>query len=97
MALTRDTLGVPVIALGVPTVIYAATLARDAFESLSHADEDDLDALARELLGGEMSSLIVTPREIDRIVEDVSTVLAGAINRAFHPGLSALEIEEMRR
>ncbi len=96
MALTRDTLGVPVLALGVPTVIYAATLARDAFESLSDAPEEDLDALAEELLGGEMSALIVTPREIDKLVSEVSGVLSGALNRAFHPGLSALEMEEMR-
>ncbi len=96
MALTRETLGTPVLALGVPTVIYAATLARDAFESLSDAGEEELDALAGELLGGEMSDLIVTPREIDRMVSEVASVLSGAINRAFHPGLSAMEMEEMK-
>jgi len=97
MALTEETLGVPVIALGVPMVIYAATLARDAFECLSDAEEEDLDALAEELLGGEMSALIVTPREIDKLVEEVAGILSGAINRAFHPGLSALEIDEMKK
>ncbi len=34
-ALSAETLGVPVVAVGMPTVIYAATLARDAFEALS--------------------------------------------------------------
>jgi len=97
MALTEETLGVPVIALGVPMVIYAATLARDAFECLSDAEEEDLDALAEELLGSEMSALIVTPREIDKLVEEVAGILSGAINRAFHPGLSALEIDEMKK
>ncbi|NLF58567.1 MAG: GPR endopeptidase [Candidatus Hydrogenedens sp.] len=96
-ALTRETLGVPVIGLGVPTVIYAATIARDAFESLSDAGEEELEALSKELLGGEMSSLIVTPREIDKLVDDVADLLSGGINRAFHPGLSAMEIEQLQK
>jgi len=44
-----------------------------------------------------MSALIVTPREIDKLVEEVAGILSGAINRAFHPGLSALEIDEMKK
>ncbi|MBQ7541724.1 MAG: GPR endopeptidase [Clostridia bacterium] len=79
--LDRESLGVPVIALGVPTVVDAATLVYD----LTHASADD--ALARE--GADM---MITPREIDLVIERAARLLALAINRALQPHLSAQEI-----
>ncbi len=96
-ALTEESLGIPVIALGVPMVIYAATIARDAFELL--ADEDDsldqdhaLDRLTEELLSGSMGEMIVTPREVDALVADAAQMLSCGVNRALHPGLSDQEL-----
>ena len=98
-ALTQETLGVPVIALGVPMVIYAATIARDAFELLSDDDspeqDEALDQLTDELLAGSMGEMIVTPREVDALVEDAAGMLACGINRALHPGLSEADILTM--
>ena len=96
-ALTRETLGVPVVAVGVPMVIYAATIARDAFAMLSEGEETPdqeraLDAMARELLSGALGEMIVTPREVDDLVGDAAAMLAGGINRALHPGLSEQDI-----
>ena len=95
-ALTKETLGVPVLALGVPMVIYAATIARDAFELLS-GEEDDaaLDRLTEELFSGSMGEMIVTPREVDDLVADAASMLACGVNRALHPGLSEKEILTM--
>lgn len=92
-ALTEETLGVPVLALGVPMVVYAATIARDAFELLAGEDDspeqdEALDQMAEELLAGSMGEMIVTPREVDALVEDAATMLACGINRALHPGLT---------
>ena len=99
-ALTAQTLGVPVLALGVPMVIYAATIARDAFDSLSRDDsgperEKALDAMTQELLSGALGEMIVTPREVDDLVSDAAVMLAGGINRALHPGLSEQDILTM--
>lgn len=97
-ALTRETLGVPVLALGVPTVIYAATIARDALEMLAEdgpAHEDAIDGLCERLLSGAMGEMIVTPREIDDMIGDVAHMLASGINQALHPGLSEKEILTM--
>ena len=96
-ALTRETLGVPVVAVGVPMVIYAATIARDAFAMLSEGEETPdqeraLDAMAQELLSGALGEMIVTPREVDDLVGDAAAMLAGGINRALHPGLSEQDI-----
>lgn len=80
--LSQKTLGVPVIAVGVPTVVDAATVALDA---LKDGGEQYLD---EESLRGFM----VTPREIDTLVAGISRVLALAIGRALQPTLSASEL-----
>ena len=95
--LTKETLGVDVIAVGVPTVIYAATLARDAFALLAGEDrqEEALGAMERELRDTDLGNLIVTPRDIDAIVKNCATLIAGGINRALQPNLTSAEIAEM--
>ena len=97
MALTRETLRVPVLALGVPMVIYAATIARDAFALLSPGAEgaESLDRMTEELLSGAMGEMIVTPREVDELMENAAGMLARGVNRALHPGLSDQEITAM--
>ncbi len=98
--LTKETLGVDVIAIGVPTVIYAATLARDAFAILSEDNEKDsheeaLSAMEHELRHTELGNLIVTPRDIDAIVKNCAGMIAAALNRALQPCLTEAEIAEM--
>jgi len=99
--LTRETVGAEVIAIGVPTVIYAATLSRDAFSLLARqsggepVSEEGLAQMERELLGTELGNLIVTPRDIDAIVHNCAAMIAGGVNRALQPKLSAQEIAEM--
>ena len=85
-ALTRDTLGVPVLALGVPTVVEAATLAGELAE---RAGVTDLDA---ERFGAD-GSMIVTPRDIDRSVHDAAKLLGFAVDLAAHRGLRTEDVE----
>ena len=95
-SLTREVLGVPVIAVGLPTVIYAATLTRDAMEALTpDISESDLDSVERELLAGEQGEMVVTPREIDALIADAAGIIATAVNRALQPDLSQEEIMAM--
>lgn len=96
-ALTREKLGVPVVAVGMPTVIYAATLARDAFELLASSEvgEDGLRRLERELMDSPGGDMIVTPREIDELIKDAASMIASGINRALQPEMSEEEIAAM--
>jgi len=98
-ALSKETLGLPVISMGVPTVIYAATIVRDAMEAMAPDDGRDhgdaLDQMAKDLFKGPMGEMIVTPREVDDLVKEVARVIASGINRALHPGLSEGEIQTM--
>lgn len=99
-SLTRETLGAEVIAVGMPTVVYAATLARDAFSALAEkqntpADDESLDRMERELLSEDVGEMIVTPREIDVLIQDAAELIAAGLNRALHPTLSDAEISAM--
>lgn len=100
-AITRETLGVPVISVGMPTVIYAATLARDAFDYLAKQSGDDadhdaaLEDMEKSLLNAEIGEMIVTPREIDALIQDAAGIIATGVNRALQPMLSDTEIAAM--
>ncbi|MDL2274461.1 GPR endopeptidase [Oscillospiraceae bacterium OttesenSCG-928-G22] len=78
VAINEATLGVPVVAIGVPTVVDASTLAIDLLES------SGLPAPSPEELSADGGALIVTPRDIDRKVEDMARVIGYAINAAMH-------------
>lgn len=80
-ALNQSTMGVPVIGVGVPTVVDAATLAADL---LSPNDEDESEKL-RNIVLPSSRDMVVTPREIDLLVERASTLIGMAINIALHP------------
>lgn len=77
-ALSSETLGVPVIALGVPTVVDSATLTLDVLERAGYTPLDDAtdEALQRA------RRFFVSPREIDLLVRASGLLLAGAIERA---------------
>ncbi|MBQ8619998.1 MAG: GPR endopeptidase [Clostridia bacterium] len=100
-ALTKETLGVPVIAVGVPMVVYASTIVTDALSDLiradggSGADEEKLETCVSRFVSERLGDLIVTPREVDALVERMAGILAEGINLALHPGLEADEIEQL--
>lgn len=82
-----DTVGIPVIAVGVPLVVYASTISRDAVSAMAkEAGIDEGEEKLKELIGRitdeQMEGLIVTPKEIDKMVSDMSEVLACGINKA---------------
>lgn len=84
-ALNKETLGVPVLAVGIPTVVDAATLAADLLE------ESGAENVDPESLRGGKGGLMVTTQDIDQQVRDLSKVVGYGINWA----LQDLEIEEM--
>ena len=79
--LSRESLGVPVIAVGVPTVVDAETLAND----VNHAPR-------RERVPGPYASMMVTPRDIDAVIDAAAAFAALSINLSLQPGLTAEEL-----
>lgn len=86
-ALNQETLGVPVIAVGVPTVVDGATLCADL---LAEAGRGDLNP---ETLQGAGADLFVTPRDIDASVADLAKVIGYGLNLALQPGINIPDID----
>lgn len=84
-ALNKETLGVPVIAVGVPTVVDGATLAHEISSQLGQPACEALDDLSQPVM--------ITTRYIDREVADISRMIGYAVNMALHPHLSVADID----
>lgn len=85
-ALNRDTLGIPVLAVGVPTVVDAATLAAELARRAGVPDAE------RERFAAD-GGMIVTPRDIDRSVHDAAKLIGYAVNLAAHDGLRVEDVD----
>ncbi len=82
-SLDKNSLGVPVVAVGAPTVVEGRTLCADLLEERGMEVPQDLP-------GG---SLVVTPRDIDQRVEDMAKVIGYAVSLALQPDLTLEELE----
>jgi len=108
--LGEETLGIPVIAIGVPTVVDAATMTNDTiklvienlkeqtqkgtefFNILEELTEEDKYLLIKEVLEPYGANVIVTTKEIDKIITDLSHIIANGLNIALHPGIDLKDV-----
>jgi spore protease len=112
-ALNLENLGVPVIAIGVPTVVDAVTIASDTIDYVLKYLQKQLDSngqasgngeglflgsvgelpatekrqLIHEVLFPIGHNLMVTPKEVDAFVEDISNIIASGLNAALHEAI----------
>ncbi|WP_276356309.1 GPR endopeptidase [Cohnella caldifontis] len=109
--LTKDILGVPVIAIGVPTVVYASTIVNNTFDMLfehmkqhtqataplfgvlGNLKEQERLQLVKEVLQPIGHDLLVTPKEIDKFMEDMANVIASGLNAALHEAIDTHNVE----
>ena len=108
-AINSETLGMPVIAIGVPTVVDASVLAEDASSAVydmllskipeNSAAYNSISEMRSEKSEGFYDNMLktepffVTPKEIDSISERISKIIADGINTFLHPGITKEEIE----
>lgn len=78
--ISSKTIGVPVISLGVPTVVSAGNLARDAAGQADNNSRSELD------------NMFVSPREIDTVIDSAAKLLALSVNCALQNNLSVEEL-----
>lgn len=89
-ALTEESLGVPVLAIGVPTVVDAATIVGDALERLL-GDDEDFDSV--KYMGqhrsafAELNNMYMTGKDIDSVIKRVSFTVSEGINIAMEKGM----------
>lgn len=94
--ISQKTLGIPVVAIGIPTVVETAVLVNDCLDLfitklqeeaksndyLNQLKQEDNYEEIKEALVPKDYNLIVTPKEIDDLIENMTQVVATGINRA---------------
>ena len=88
-ALTRESLGIPVIAVGIPTVVDAATIVGDAFEKLMEDESrkgNRFECLKfwdqHHTLYSQLNNMYMTGKDIDAVIKRVSFTVSEGINMA---------------
>lgn len=110
MEISKRTLGVPVVAIGIPTVVDAATMANDTidlaideminqakvggqfYNMLKSIDKNEKHKMIEEILHPYVGNLMVTPKEVDLVIDSLSKVIANGINIALQPALGLDDI-----
>lgn len=88
--ISKNTMGIPVIAIGVPTLVEAATIVADSidlianqfeeFKELKESSKEDKYRLMRAVLEPSKYNLAVTPKEVDDLVDNMKNIIAHGIN-----------------
>jgi spore protease len=103
MGISKESMGIPVIAIGVPTVVNGAVIAQGALDqfikqlssnninSSLNLNPIILDQAINSVLGPYKTNLMVTPREIDDLIEAISKIISGGISIALHPSIDPEE------
>ncbi len=92
--ISEETLGIPVIAMGIPTVVESAVLVNDCLDLLiqklqneaksnvflNQLKEEDNYEKIKDVLNPQDYNMIVTPKEIDDLIENMKDVVARGIN-----------------
>ncbi|MFR9239874.1 MAG: GPR endopeptidase [Clostridium baratii] len=112
MRINEETLGIKVIAIGVPTVVDAATIANDSidlvidelisqseegsdfYKMIKNIDKNEKSTLIKELLNPYVGDLMVTPKEVDLVIDSLSKIISNAINIAIQPNLEMEDINK---
>lgn len=81
--LTKETIGVPVIGIGVPTVIDAATIVHDAVSRiLESLEEAEIEEFLEDIISPKLHQMFVTPKDVDETIKIIGKTIAEGINMA---------------
>lgn len=97
-ALSQQELGIPVIAIGCPTIVNAAVITNQAIQQFCSNSgvnfvESSAQEAVKEILSYFGGSLTVTPKEIDDIIENTSRILAMGVATSLFPGIAQEQLE----
>ena len=91
-ALNEETLGIRVIAVGVPTVVDAGTIVADTLTKYMEStgfNEEDIFKFISEVNSSQMYNMFVTPKNIDELVKQISFTISEALNTCFFSSATA--------
>lgn len=87
--INKEILNVPIIAIGVATVVDASQIVSEAFNKYFEKTKEKLKQKEKrqavnEVLNNKQLSLVVTPKEIDEDIEHLSTIISSSLNKFIH-------------
>lgn len=102
LGINQQSMGVPVIAIGVPTVVHASVIINEAMARLHDVwSQDMMSATCAQKINPNISqeisekifesfegNLVVTPKEIDDLILNVGKIISAGITQALHPGIN---------
>lgn len=98
--INEETIGAKVIAIGVPTVVDAATVASDSIDAAladggfgAEFPQENKREIIRRALTKNAGNMMVTPKDIDLVIQRAAKTVANGINLALHRNLSLEDIE----
>lgn len=105
--INQESIGVPVIAIGVPTVVNAAAIAHETLDKFLQQMASNpvlqnqvqsfnpitMQEIIKDVLKPYASDLMVTPKEIDDLIDNISKIIAKGISMALHPSIDPEEFE----
>ena len=82
--ITKESMGVPVIAIGVPTVVDAATIVRDTMEHvITELNIKTDELLLEQWIAPHLHGMFVTPKDIDETIARIGITISEALNLLF--------------
>ena len=79
--ISKETMGIPVIAIGVPTVVEAATIVTDTLEKINDEfNYEEKHSIIKNVLKNSELNYAVMPKEIDDLVDNLKEIIANGIN-----------------
>ena len=93
-AISEETMGIPVISIGIPTVVDANSIVYDALISFFKKNKinDNHDRLTSEILEN-VEALFVSPKDIDELIKRGAKIIANGINLSLHKNIDFSFIE----
>ena len=91
--ISERTLGVPTLAIGVPTVVEVQTLCLDIL-SQALGDEKEVLRHIEDKMPQNIGRFFVCPKETDRIIKSMARLIGYSLNFAFHDDMSVSEMDE---
>lgn len=90
--INRETMGIPVIAIGVPTVVEANTIVLETMEEILQKEdfsEKEIDAFLQGISRQAMNNLFVTPKDIEEQIRNIGEIISLGINHFASKGIES--------
>lgn len=91
LRIDRSTMGIPVVAIGVPTVVDALTLAFDLLD----IDDERMGVELSKAVSPQGRSMVVTPKEVDLLIDRAAHLISLSVNMALQPDLDTDDLLDL--